>query len=526
MPRLKSPRRWSPIVWVVLAGAVLNVTAVWWGLPNGISWAPDEVAPSRVFDGLTLLFSHGWSDKYPPFHFYALGLVLLPFVALDHWKIVDFSRFEAAAWIVIAFRLLTVIMAAGLVYLVYRCGRELIGRRAGLWAAIITSVLTPFPYYAKTANLDVPYLFWFVWSLYFFIRLAKTRRNRYYLLFALTAVLSIATKDQAAGLFVFSPIAILWADVSALKSASPGIAVWRRLPFSSYLKAVGVAVAAFLVGFNILFNFSGFVAHAKVIFGPATETYQVLPGSAAGYGRLLTMTIFNIRFCLGWPFFVICLAGLALAVVRRPRPRTLLLLLTFGIAYLIFFIGLSRISFDRYVLPVAILLALFGGLAIDEALKTRYRSAAAVAAAAALGTALLTVLAVDVLMVKDARYDVERWLRSNLGPGASVGAATPWEYLPRLDGFQTVQLDLSLGAFENGPKPEIVIFAEKYRLNQPEGSPEREFFARFAEVPPGYKLVLKQQTRLGWSPLRFKENLSNLETINPEIRVYRRRQSP
>ena len=434
MARLKAPRRWSPIVWVIIVSAGLNVTAIWWGLPNDVSWAPDEVWPSRVFDGLTHLFSNGWSDKYPPVHFYALGVVLLPFFALDHWKVVDFSQPRAAAAIIVAFRLLTVIMAAGLIYLIFLCGRELIGKRGALWAAIITALLAPFPYYAKTANLDVPYLFWFVWSLYFYIRLFKTHKTRYYLLFALTAVLSIATKDQAAGLYVLAPLAILWADWTALKSASPGIAVWRRFPYLNYLKATGVAGAAFLGGFNILFNLRGFVDHAKLIFGPASETYQEIPQTAAGYGRLLELTIHNIRFCLGWPFFLVCLAGIALALVRKPRPGALLSLVSFGVSYLIFFIGLSRIPYARFFFPVAIILSLFGGLAIDEALKSRFRAAAYIVVTAATAFALLTVAAVDVFMLKDSRYDVERWMRAHLKPGATVGAATLAEYLP-LHGF-------------------------------------------------------------------------------------------
>ena len=43
-------------------------------------------------------------------------------------------------------------------------GRHAFGRRQGLWAAGIMALTTPFLYYAKTANVDVPYLFWFALS--------------------------------------------------------------------------------------------------------------------------------------------------------------------------------------------------------------------------------------------------------------------------------------------------------------------------------------------------------------------------
>jgi 4-amino-4-deoxy-L-arabinose transferase-like glycosyltransferase len=54
-------------------------------------------------------------------------------------------------------------VAAGVGTVAATCaaGARAFGRRQGLWAAGIMALTTPFLYYAKTANPDVPYLFWF-----------------------------------------------------------------------------------------------------------------------------------------------------------------------------------------------------------------------------------------------------------------------------------------------------------------------------------------------------------------------------
>jgi hypothetical protein len=519
----KTPRRWHSIAWLIALSVVLNGTAIWWGLPNSASWAPDEISPSRVLDGLSHLFSGGWTDKYPPVHFYALAVVLLPFLGLDRLKAVDFSRPQAAAVIVIAFRLLTLLMAAGLIYLVYACGRELYDRRGALFAAMITMLLVPFLYYAKTANLEVPYLFWFVWSLYFFIRLSKTGRRRYYLLFAMAAVLCAGTKDQAAGLFVLAPLIILWNDWKKRTTSGPDRMGRGSRLAKTYLAMIAVAIGTFLLGYNVPLNFKGFLGHIKLITGPASEPYQMVPRTAAGYGHLLVLILGQIRFCLGWPLLLICLAGLLLVLSRKPRNRELLFLLAFGFSYLVFFLGLVRFSYDRFVLPLAIILAFFGGPALSELLGGRPKILRAAVVIAVFAFSFLSALSVDVLMIRDSRYTVEKWLRANIKPSQTLGTATPIEYLPRIDGYNRVSLSLRPAEFMRAPKPDYIIFTTEYARNYDADSPENPFFSWFWREPPGYLPAFRYRTSLPWRPVRFENVYTNLQVINLEIQVYARR---
>jgi hypothetical protein len=63
---------------VIIASVAINACGLWWGLPS--QWAGDEILPDHVLDGLSQSFAHGWFDRYPPFHFYLLSVVLSPWM--------------------------------------------------------------------------------------------------------------------------------------------------------------------------------------------------------------------------------------------------------------------------------------------------------------------------------------------------------------------------------------------------------------------------------------------------------------
>ena len=62
---------------------------------------------------------------------------------------------------------------------------------------------------AKTANTDVPYLFWFALSMVFYLRVLDGLRTRDFAIFAALAALSVCTKDQAYGLYLLMPLPIV-----------------------------------------------------------------------------------------------------------------------------------------------------------------------------------------------------------------------------------------------------------------------------------------------------------------------------
>ena len=518
----ESPRRFPAFPLILIFSVVLNLTGIWWGLPTEHSWAPDELFPERVLTGLESRFAHGWYDNYPPVHYYILSIVYTPFLVLDKAKALD----HGGHLLYYLGRFLSVLMAAGCLVLVFRIGREILDRRAALFASLIMALFVPFPYYAKTANLEVPYLFWFLWSLYFFVRILKTQRAKYHLFFALTAALAVCTKDQAYSLYVLAPALIVWADHRAARAAGDPQPFLRSLFKMRYISLAAVGAGTFGLAHNLMFNWSGFIQHVKLILGPASQDFRMFPATLSGQLKLLGLTFKEIRFCLGWPLLIVCLLGLGLALLERPRNFNLLVLPLFGLSYYLFYIAIIRYNYDRFNLPFCILLSFFGGKALSALIAARppWRAIAKTAAVAAFAYTFALAASVDILMVKDSRYTVERWLHAHVPPGARLGFVGLPNYLPRLKGLPRRSIPPDLTKFELSEKPDYLMFNTDYASRFPADSEEGRFFAGFAQTDPGYYPAFRYQTPLGWLPLHPQGAYSNLALINPEVQIYEKRQ--
>jgi hypothetical protein len=503
---------------------VLFAAGLWWGLPDVRGWAPDEITPGSVVDGLRMLFSNGWYDRYPPFHFYLLSLLYAPFLVLHKLHILDLRQLSSYTLLFYLGRLLTVIMGTGTIYLVYRCGREIFDRRAALASALIAALIVPFEYYSKTVNLDVPYIFWFVVSLYFFLRILKTRRTIYYLLFAGAAVLSVCTKDQAYGLFVLAPLPVVLFDWKSKRKSEPGLSLLRSLFDKNYLYAILAGTALFLVIHNLAFNLQGFLGHVKLITGGASESYRIYPRSLSGEVRLLGLTLRQIQGSFGWPLLLVCGGGLVWSLVRKKKNGVLLSLLVFAASYYVFYIGAILFNCDRYNLPICVVLSFFGGGLIADQWRPGVKlfKAKSVLLAIVFIYSFFYSLSVDILMISDSRYAVERWMRQNLPKQATVGIAAPMEYSPRLTDFQGTYLSLSWEAFQRGPRPDVVVFPSAYSRNFVKGTPEFEFYNNFPRAGETYELALRYQTSLAWLVIRYRNAWTNIDAINPEIELYER----
>ena len=88
------------------------------------------------------------------------------------------------------------------VLLVYLAVRELFDRRSALFSSLIVALYYPLVYYAHTANVDVPYLFWALLAIYSFIRVLKQGGLKDYVLFALFGTLAICIKVHNFVLFI------------------------------------------------------------------------------------------------------------------------------------------------------------------------------------------------------------------------------------------------------------------------------------------------------------------------------------
>jgi 4-amino-4-deoxy-L-arabinose transferase-like glycosyltransferase len=482
-----------------------------------------------VLEGIERRFSGGWWNPYPPFHFYVMAAAYAPVRLLSREPAAVSDASSTYARLFVTGRLLSVLMGTGILLLLYACGREVLDARAGAGAALIAGMSVTFVYYSKFANFDVPYAFWFVLALLLFLRVLGAHRLRDWLGFSAASMLSICTKDQAYALFVLAwPYLVLslwrWRREHAESASVADLGLDRRL-----LGAMALSVLLFVAIQNLPWNWAGFSAHVENITGPLGQDFRMFEKDAAGQSGLLKLSVRNVIFALGEPAALVCFGGLLLAALRGQRNARLLATLVPAVSYHLFFSSVVLYSYDRFVLPLCLVLSLFGGSLLSELARSGAGGRAARTAAVALILAygLLRGLGLDLLIANDSRYAVEEWLNRNVDRRARIAVLGPLEYLPRLTGFNWKQRTELVRAVEHMHPDYVVVNADFAR--RAEDPRAREVYARLESGELGYALALAHRTTLAWpfrldAYLREREGVihSNLEKINPEIKVFRR----
>lgn len=503
--------------------AAIHAWPLDWGLPSEHGWAPDELTPAAVLEGLGQRFSSGWHAKYPPFHHAVLAFAYAPWLRAAP----DADRHHVLFRVG---RIVSLLMAAGTVLLVYLCGRELFGHLPALFAALVAGLSAPFTYYAKLANLDVPYLFWFSAALLAYLRLLQGHRLRHYVALAACAAAAIATKDQAYGLFVLTAPFVVWALHRHRRATGVHRSLWATLGDRRLVAAALTGGCGLIVLDNIWMNPGGFAAHVELIMGSASRDFRMFDLSAGGLAALAAATARALVFTLGAPAAAAAAAGLVLAGARWRENRLLLATLVPALSYWLGFIAVVLYLYDRFVLPVAIVLALFAGKALASALASRGSTLLPLAAAGAVIAASgLRALSVDVLLARDSRYAVEEWLREHAPPPAVVAAVGPLEYLPRLDGLQWRRLGPSIDRLRR-VDPDVVVVNADFARRAADGGSDAELYAALAGGQAGYRLALAQPASstlpfLDVATFRSEDPArvhSNLDKVGPEIVVYAR----
>ncbi|HZF08481.1 MAG TPA: glycosyltransferase family 39 protein [Thermoanaerobaculia bacterium] len=521
--------------WALLLFAV----GIWWGLPNWIAWAGDELHPTSWHQAISPATPRGWHARYPPLHFVLLYWTSWPLrLLLDH-KVLSLDDYDANSLLIYFSRLVSLAMAMATLGLVYRVGREVYDRRSALGAVFVTASIAPFVYYAKMGNLDIPYLCWFALSLLAYVRCLKYGRGRDFLLFGAAAAAAVCTKDQAYGLYMLAPLALITALYRHdFRDRGPVKGVLRALVDPRLLAGGATSAVLFAVFQNLFWNLERFQIHVRQLLGPMSEGYRDFPDTWDGHLALLQLFLRQIVFALNPALTAACVAGLLLtvyqAVIRkeaRDRQEVFLLgsLFLLVVSYYVTFLNLILFTYDRYVLPVALLLAFFGGKTLGTLLAPRAPGNlrprrpvlrwAAVALVALVGIySVLYASSVDFRLLADSRYFVESWLEQRGVKPEQVLAVGRPHHVPRFERLPWENVLRSHGRALLEREPEYVTI----NLTDIRRPAEAEMVERLGSGELGYRKVLDHQSRPFLDFLSADDVGSSQRFIDPEMAVFAR----
>ncbi len=462
------------MTWILVVVALLHGVGIGWGLPASDAWDNDGVAPRDFLAGLAATYTPGRFYTYPPVHLALLAIITLPVVLLAAFRAPSFALPDLIAEVLkipymtalaYAARCVSLLMSLVIVVFLARIAEEIravqLGleppkrdkgrrwrdgswsdervRRVGWCTAAFAGVNASLTYYAHASNLDVPYLFWATWALLVFTRAIARREPRLLRRAAVLGVLAIGTKDQAYAMFLLaSPVALV------LFMATDRWAREHRAPVA---KEAGIALALAIGFFAIvdaaIVNPSGFAARVRFLTGSASQDFVEYTRDWTGRLGLLADAV--RYFHLQYPaiFLVVIVSGLVLVLVRSlqvPLDRSgaslvaALVPILVAISFTVTFNWASLRSNARFLLPQALMFAIYGGSAVEAlvfAAPRGVRLGARALTAIGLALGLHACISVDVNLLFDPRYDAEAWLRAHVRPGETIETYGLNVYLPR-----------------------------------------------------------------------------------------------
>jgi hypothetical protein len=501
-----------PLAAVFAVFAILFAVGIWWGWPA--VWAPDELDPPTILNAIGHRFAGGWFDKYPPLHYYLLAAVYSPILLAGElgWLYVDAEPVRGLLYL--QGRGLSFAMAMGTLAAVAMLAARALGERYAWPAALCAGAFLPFVFYAKTVNVDMPYVFWFTVSCLFLLEAHRHGRARDCAGFGLAAAAAIATKDQAYALYVVPALHLAW----RLGRSRDGL-----LALSTGTLA-GLAALGML--FNLPFNYEGVRGHVDLVVGPASEGYRMFPPTPAGQWALAKVTAGQFLWTLGVPGTILVVAGLVRWRRGSGDPAVPIWVLLAAVSYYVTLVAVIGYVYDRFLLPVTTVLALAAAIGLRRLLTARLALVPVVLVAWLVWRAA----SVDALLVRDSRYAAEAWLRANVTRHAWVATVDQFGYLPRLDRFRHRQIQPTIeDTLSNNP--EFIVVNTEFLARSPADSPARIWLDWLEGGTGPYLAVSRHKSPLAWSALgwhprfrdRREDDFTNIDKANPEIVIFRRR---
>ena len=500
-------RDWNLIAILIALSLFLNLYGIWYGLPyppgmnpREASWAFDTIAPIGPLAAAKEGFSWGvWSSHestYPLGHYIVLAAFYAPYVGylylsggLEGGGNAGYPHgladpVTALTTFTLIARVVSAMMATGIVWVTFLIVRELFERRAAFFAALMVAVCYPLIFYAHVTTLDVPYIFWTMLALYAYTLLMKVGHPRHYLALGVSAGMALATKDQAYALLIMLPLPVLWFHY---RHRATG-----HFSFASLIQSVkgpeiplgiGGFAATYVVANNLLFNYPRFVLHTRALIARRVYDRVLDPTTLEGHMRLFLQTFSYLARSMNLPLCVLGLIGLAYCLYRYPRrswPYLVPLVSYCGL----FIVGSAFYVHSRHVIILAILLAFFGGKALSDLMavfnnRRLHRGLCYGFVGVLFAYSLVYGFSLDLTLVNDPRAQASDWIQAHVPSGSVIEVySASSRFLPHFSpAYRIEEVDF----IEDGNRQDlharrpdyIVVTEHEYRISADHDEAER-----------------------------------------------------
>jgi len=416
-----------------------------WGITHGLPhiYSVDEPALVRSVMGLRFDLNPHHFD-WPHFHFYfgyLFFVLLVKFRAL--LQILSLRPilepvipvfWQDPQIFYLQLRVISALMGAVTVGLVYLIGKKLFDKKIGLWGAAFLAV---YPFHNEISHfalLEAPLTFWITLSFLFSVLVFKRGRLRDYLLAGLFAGFAASTKYNGALVVVPIVVAHFLRVVNARRRVGefggPFRSFWRPL-------LAGLAAAAgFLLGTPYaLLDWRGFWSRE-----PGGFLWQMTRIGAVSWRELPRVLVGRSEILvsgLGVVLAALAILGVFLALVRRRRRD--ILLLSFPLVYF-FYIGRLGFFNAHYFVPLAPFLSLLAAVSFWTLFERIYnfKFKKIFICFLLLQPLFLSARSSFIFSRPDTRQLASDWVAENIPRGLRI--AKDGEYQPVLGGFDPIPI--------------------------------------------------------------------------------------
>jgi hypothetical protein len=433
---------------LALVAVLLYAPLIGWGLPHATApdraktYAADEILPLEPLAEMRSTLVKSQPDRnygYPQWHYFVLAAAQAPYIGLL-WLTGDLispsgeypfglaDPVRALKILTLIGRLVSVLMAAGIVMATYFVARTLWDRRTGIAAAVLTMLSYPMFYYSRTGNLDVPAFFWSSLGLAAFAQILQqgfTPRRAAWL--GAFAGLAMATKDQS--VVIFLPLGAMLLLPRFRRAPHPSDQ-WRSLAV-----AFGGSLFAYAIGTGIWIEPQRHLTHVHaLLFDPqrlsvAHAYFEPHPRSWMGLGALSGEALKRAADAFSIPVLLGFSAGVARSARSAPLRLVLIspVLLLFGLLFVP-----TGFVLLRYYLPLTLIVDAFAAYGILWLRKTPLRPICVPALLVVCALRLLVGLDLSYAQLYETRIAAGRWIEAHVLPGERIEYFGPAQKLPPL----------------------------------------------------------------------------------------------